>query len=683
MPSNTLLIEIGSEELPPKSLNQLRQSFEKLFVAALKKAQLGYGEVSSYATPRRLALTISQLDAEQPDQSIEKRGPAKKAAFDDDGLPTRALLGFMKGCGIEDSEELDTLETDKGDYVMYRSEQTGASLSTLLPDITLGVLAQLPIARRMRWGKSRAEFVRPIQWVACLYADKVIPLTIMGVEAGRKSRGHRFMSDGEFDIAHAEDYAEDCRRNKVIADFDERQALIKKQILAIAGDLQGSLELDESLLEEVTSLVEWPVALAGSFDESFLKVPPEVLISAMKEHQRYFHLVDKDAQLLPKFITVSNIESTSPETVVAGNERVIRPRLSDAAFFFNRDTKTTLANKNEKLASVVFQTELGTYASKTDRISQLASHIAQQIGADQNTAARAGLLCKADLVSDMVGEFPDLQGTMGSYYAIHDGESNDIAMAIGEHYRPTQSGGVLPDSPIGSCVSLADKLDTLVGLFGIGQPPTGSRDPFALRRQSLGIIRICVENKLDIDLSRALKSAASAYDKGFKTDAALTYIVDRLKSYYGDQGVSVDLVEAATNSATLETNLLAIDEVVKLLKTFKDGESAESIVAANKRVANILKKQDPNSLPSSIDKALLSDEAELALFEAISGLDSFDGTSTSYKFEQLQVLQAPIDRFFEDVLVMAEDPSVRQNRLALLIQVRNLYLEVADFSLLQ
>ena len=682
MPSNTLLIELGTEELPPKSLGRLQHSLITGFTEGLKQAGLTHQGIKGYATPRRLALRITELIDQQPDQNIEKRGPAYKAAFDDAGEPTKALLGFMRGCSIEDPSLLGKVETEKGDYVVYSATKKGESLAELLPEMLERVLSKLPIDRRMRWGKSRAEFVRPVSWLVCLYGSEVLPLSLLGQTAGRQSRGHRFMGS-PFNLESANDYVEACRNQFVIADFEERKALIKSQIEAIAIQESSILEMDEALLDEVTALVEWPVALSGGFDESFLQVPPEVLISAMKKHQRYFHLVDEKGSLEPRFITISNIESTDSGTVISGNERVIRPRLADAAFFYKQDTKTSLDDKATRLGQVVFQTELGTYLEKLERISGLAGYLAGELGADQEAAKRSGYLCKADLVSDMVGEFPDLQGIMGAYYARHDGESDDVVRAIEEHYRPTQSGSQLPSSIIGSCVSVADKLDTMVGLFGINQPPTGSRDPFALRRQSLGIIRICIENQLDISLSAAVRFAANQYNRGFETEGVNQYIVERLNHYYGEQGIPVDVVEAATQGRVSEVNLLQLDDVVKTLQAFKGRDTAESIVAANKRVANLLKKSDSVESNLVFDTSLANEPAELELYQAISDVDLSDLDSAGAKLEKLAVLQAPVDKFFDDVLVMADDIAVKNNRLVLLRQMRQLFLEVADFSLLQ
>jgi len=683
VPTNTLLLEIGTEELPPKSLNKLQKALEQNIVAGLDQAELSHGEVESFATPRRLGILVHELADRQPDQNVEKRGPAVKSAFDDNSEPTKALAGFMRGCGVTDPSQLDTITTDKGDYLVYRAIKSGLELPSLLEDLVGTALTALPVDRRMRWGKSRLEFVRPVQWLVCLYGSSIIPIQLLGKEAGNTSSGHRFMSDGQFEITRANDYIEACRKHYVLADFTERKNLIRKQIVELASLENAHLEVDDDLLDEVTSLVEWPKALAGGFDSSFLKVPPEVLISAMKEHQRYFHLADNKGKLIPRFITISNIDSLDSSQVVAGNERVIRPRLADAAFFFEQDTRTSLEKKAERLKNVVFQADLGTYAEKCHRISGLAAYIAQQLGLDTKTAARAGKLCKADLVSDMVGEFPDLQGTMGSYYASHDSEADDVCIAIAQHYRPTQSGGILPTSDLASCVALADKIDSLVGIFGINQPPTGSRDPFALRRQSLGVIRICVENQLSFSLEDCLAEASRLYGKGFDTANVSSYIVERLTSYYQEQGLPGDVVEAATNRASTAVNLLEIDDVVRTLQSFRNGPAAGSIVAANKRVANLLKKAGPDNLTGTFDSSLATDEAEIVLGRVLSELDLSKSKGAGAKLEKLAILQEPVDNFFDEVMVMADDEKVRKNRLGLLKALRHQFLEVADFSLLQ
>ena len=682
MPNDTLLFELGCEELPPKSLNKLRLSLEGSCKSGLDDSGFNYDSIKSYATPRRLALVIENIADKQPDQNVEKRGPAVKAAFDDNGDPTKALQGFMRSCGIDDHNKLERLETDKGQWLMYRATVPGADLNDLFYAVIENALSKLPIDRRMRWGSNRFEFVRPVQWVLCLYGEQVLDLEILGFKASNVSRGHRFMGNGDFTIDHANNYEKTCSENSVIVDFDARKSLISEQLAVLSAKENGLLESDNALLEEVTSLVEWPVALSGQFEERFLDVPSEVLISAMKEHQRYFHLVDTSGKLLPKFITISNLESSDEQTVIHGNERVIRPRLSDSVFFYDQDRKTTLESKLERLKNVVFQTELGTYHEKVERIGRLASFIAEQIGVDPEAAKQAGRLAKADLVTDMVAEFPDLQGVMGGYYARHDGESEEVVAAVEQHYRPTHSGGDLPAVGVASCVALADKIDTIVGLFGIGQPPTGSRDPFALRRQSLGVIRTCVENELNLDMALCLDKAAELYGKDFETKDVKAYVIERLTNYYGDQGITSDVVDAATTANRQQGNLLKIDGIIRAIQSFRQDAVADQIITANKRVANLLKKVDVAALPR-FNPELAVEKVEIALHVAMLAITPQANSDASEKLILLAQLQSPIDAFFEEILVMAEDESVRNNRLALLSELRERFLLVADFSLLQ
>lgn len=700
MPAKTLLIEIGTEELPPKSLNRLRLALGEQFAAGLAAAGLSCGEVTAFATPRRLAVLVPSLADRQPDQQVEKRGPALTAAYDSEGAPTKALLGFASSCGVEATAKFETVKTDKGEWVLFRATQAGASLTELLPDILAQALAALPIDRRMRWGKRRDEFVRPVKWLCALHGSDVLTLSLFGLTAGNSSQGHRFMSKGEFKLRQADDYVKACRKARVLVDFDERRALIADGLKETAKSVGAQVTLDPALLDEVTALTEWPVVLTGTFDDSFLALPPEVLISAMKAHQRYFHLTNAKGQLLPRFITVANIASTKPALVVSGNERVIRPRLADAAFFYDQDRRTRLADRVASLETVVFQTALGSYGDKVRRLVHLAGVIADQAGAKQGLAKaelakdasasrRAAELAKADLTTDMVGEFPELQGLMGGYYARHDGEQAEVATAVAEHYRPTQSGGELPTSLPGCYVALADKLDTLVGLFGAGQPPSGSRDPFALRRQSLGIIRLCVEKRLALDILDCLAQAAAQYSFGQQEVvlAVHDYLLERLTNWYGDQGISADKVAAVAASKQGIRDFCQADEVVRLLAGFRDQAVAEQVIAANKRVANILRKEAANeSIKGRSDPALFEADAEKQLGEALRATGAqlaAGGEDVGQKIAQLASLQPAIDQFFDDVMVMVEEPRVRANRLALLAELRELFLEVADFSLLQ
>ena len=686
MNSNTkdLLIEIGTEELPPKSLRTMMENLGSNFSQKLNEAELEFESLQTFATPRRLALLIKRLAAAQPDHIVEKRGPSLKAAYDEAGQPSKAALGFMRSCGIKDLSHLEQQETEKGTWLVYRVQKSGAHLKDLITELINSSLAELPIDRRMRWGASREEFVRPVHWLVVLHGSEVLPATVLGVNAGNITSGHRFMAPGEISLDSASSYVNCLHEANVVVDFESRKQLIVDQLDDMAVHEKAEVVVDPDLLDEVTSLVEWPVALLGNFDPEFLKLPEEALISAMQSHQCYFHLVDKDNRLLPKFITIANIASSNPQTVIAGNERVISPRLSDAAFFINQDKKTSLDNRLAHLKTVLFQSKLGSYHDKAERVARLAGYIADKIGADATVASRAGLLCKADLASDMVGEFPELQGIMGGYYARHDGEDSSVSDAISEHYRPVVSGGDLPDTPAGQCVAIADKIDTLTGLFGIDQPPSGSRDPFALRRQTLGIIRICVEKSLALDLRELINEAINIHDQEFDGDAVISYLIERLGVWYQDQGISFDTFSAVQQSSEKISDLCANDIRVRSLQAFRTHARAANLIAANKRIANILKKVDESTL-APVTEAIFTEDAELALFSALGKATSDLSNTENYeeKFLALADLQPDIDRYFDDVMVMADEESLRDNRLATLSQMRNLFLSVADLSVLQ
>ena len=686
MNSNTkdLLIEIGTEELPPKSLRTMMENLGSNFSQKLNEAELEFESLQTFATPRRLALLIKRLAAAQPDHIVEKRGPSLKAAYDEAGQPSKAALGFMRSCGIKDLSHLEQQETEKGTWLVYRVQKSGAHLKDLITELINSSLAELPIDRRMRWGASREEFVRPVHWLVVLHGSEVLPATVLGVNAGNITSGHRFMATGEISLDSASSYVNCLHEANVVVDFESRKQLIVDQLDDMAVHEKAEVVVDPDLLDEVTSLVEWPVALLGNFDPEFLKLPEEALISAMQSHQCYFHLVDKDNRLLPKFITIANIASSNPQTVIAGNERVISPRLSDAAFFINQDKKTSLDNRLAHLKTVLFQSKLGSYHDKAERVARLAGYIADKIGADATVASRAGLLCKADLASDMVGEFPELQGIMGGYYARHDGEDSSVSDAISEHYRPVVSGGDLPDTPAGQCVAIADKIDTLTGLFGIDQPPSGSRDPFALRRQTLGIIRICVEKSLALDLRELINEAINIHDQEFDGDAVISYLIERLGVWYQDQGISFDTFSAVQQSSEKISDLCANDIRVRSLQAFRTHARAANLIAANKRIANILKKVDESTL-APVTEAIFTEDAELALFSALGKATSDLSNTENYeeKFLALADLQPAIDRYFDDVMVMADEESLRDNRLATLSQMRNLFLSVADLSVLQ
>lgn len=676
------LIEVGVEELPPKSMIRLMESMKSGFADELAKAQFDHEGLIAFATPRRLAVLVSNLADEQPLQKIERRGPAVQAAFDDDGNPTKAATGFARSCGVDDPRELDRMKTDKGEWLVYRAETPGAKLGEMIEGLVSQTLDSLPMERAMRWGASTKAFVRPVHWVVSIHGKDVLPLSLFDVEAGNTTRGHRFMSEGPIEIASASDYETRLEQGFVMASFEKRRARIASQLEAAGKSAGATVVVDPELLDEVTALVEWPVALAGEFDTAFLEVPEEALISAMKSHQRYFHLVDEAGRLQPRFITVANIESPSPEKVVAGNQRVIVPRLTDARFFFEQDRKTSLETKLERLHHVVFQSKLGTYGDKAARIEHVAGAIAERMG-EGGEAARAARLCKADLVTDMVIEFPELQGIMGGYYARHDGEPDAVCDAIAEHYRPTQSGGELPGTTAGQIVAIADKLDTLTGIFGIGQPPTGSRDPFALRRASLGVLRILIEKEIELDLFELIDLASAAHGQTFETSPLKTYMLERLGSFYGERGIKGDTFEAARGADLPDMSLPSFDRRVQAIQAFRTRPEAESLAAANKRVANLL-KQAEGDLPA-VDADQFTDPAEGALFDAVSSkwaeVDGLSGYSE--RLTAMAELQPVVDRYFDDVLVMADDDAVRRNRLATLASMRKLFLTVADVSTLQ
>lgn len=688
------LVEIGTEELPPKSLKMLSDAFTLGIEDGLKSAGLNHGLVKSFASPRRLTVRIAALEAQQADKEVEKRGPSKKAALDKEGNPSRAVLGFAQSLGI-DVSQLEEMETPKGTWLVYKSIETGQATKDLLIDIVAESLNKLPIPKRMRWGSQRVEFVRPLQWVVMLFDNKVIPGNILGITTGNTTRGHRFHSQGLIEITDVNNYEQLLlEQGKVIADYELRKEKIRQGVTTAAKEHNGFAVIDEDLLDEVASLNEWPVPLVGKFDERFLDVPTEALISSMKEHQKYFHMLDEKGAMMPNFITLANIESKDPQQVIEGNERVIRPRLSDAAFFFETDKKTKLEDRREQLKKIVFQTKLGTVYDKSERVAILAGKISAAIGGNRIDAERAGRLAKSDLVTEMVLEFTDLQGIMGYHYALNDGENNEVALALNEQYQPKFAGDDLPTTLIGCALSLAEKLDSLVGLFGINQPPTGTKDPFALRRAALGALRILVEKELSLDLSDLITWALESYKlegqsaklENKDVEAQLiSYILDRFRARYDDQGVSIDVFLSV--SARRPTQPLDFDHRVKAVNAFSKLPEAAALAAANKRVSNILAKQDADLTGLNIDQSLLTEAAEQALAKQLESLSAkvlplFDKGDYQSALSLLARLQEPVDTFFDDVMVMAEDPAVKQNRLILLKKLSDLFLRVADISLL-
>lgn len=692
--SADFLVEIGTEELPPKALLRLSNAFRDEILSQLKAEQLSFDEVESFASPRRLAVTISNLEEQTPTKEVVAWGPPTKVAFDDDGNPTRAAEAFASKNGIAVNDLKNNVDNDgKQDKLCFRATEAGRKTAELIGPIVETALNALPIPKRMRWGANREEFVRPIHWIVMLLGSSTINGKVMGITSGNTSRGHRFHSTGEIAISSPADYQETLRDAYVIVDFAERRELIRDGVTKAAEKAGGLAVINDDLLNEVTALNEWPVPLLGQFEDRFLAVPSEALISSMAEHQKYFHVVDNSDQLLPMFITVANIESTDPAQVVNGNERVIRPRLSDAAFFYETDLKTSLDARRESLKNIVFQAKLGSIFDKTERVAKLAAALSSATGADPVLASRAAELSKSDLVSEMVGEFDDLQGIMGRYYAINDGENTEVAEALFEQYLPRYAGDDIPATATGATLALADRLDTLVGIFGIGQAPTGSKDPFALRRASLGALRIIVERKIDLDLHEALSLAISQHSTlssnseaaGKVSKQVLTYMVERFKSWYVDENIPAEVFLAVAEKQL--SNPHNIHQRVLAVHAFNQLPEAAALAAANKRVSNILAKQAGVSIPKEVDNTLLADTAEKALALALAELSSEikplqQDRDYTQMLKQLARLRQPVDSFFDDVMVMVEDDALRNNRLALLQQLRNLFLEVADISLL-
>ena len=682
------LVEIGTEELPPKSLKKLSDAFSNGIEKELKDAGLNYDSAKSFASPRRLALRIKGLETKQADKVVEKKGPSKKAAFDNEGQPSRALLGFAKSLKIEPSQ-LEEQDTPKGTWLVYRSTETGEETLSLLNAMVEQSLSKLPIPKRMRWGAQKVEFVRPLQWVLMIFGGEVVQGNILGITNGNTTRGHRFHSAGEIQISHADDYeAALLEQGKVIADYDIRKEKIRLSVQETAEQAGGVAVIDEDLLDEVASLNEWPVPLLGGFEDRFLEVPTEALISSMKEHQKYFHLLDEKGGMMPNFITIANIESTDPAQVIEGNERVIRPRLSDAAFFFETDKKSNLESRRDALKKIVFQKDLGTVFDKTERVSKLAAKISQQIGGDANQAERAGKLAKSDLVTEMVLEFTDLQGVMGSHYARFDGEPEEIVLALNEQYMPKFAGDSLPSTKTGQALSIAEKLDSLVGLFGINQPPTGTKDPFALRRASLGILRIIVEKQLDLDLNDLIEWSVAQYsdlkNNNIKQEL-VTYMLERFRAWYEDENISAEVFLSVC--ARRPTRPVDFDKRVKAVNAFYALDEAQALSAANKRVSNILAKQDTDLSGKNVSNELLTDAAEIELARQLSSLAEkvnplFIKGDYASALTSLATLQKSVDQFFDDVMVMVDDDAVKMNRLILLTQLRTLFLKVADISLL-
>ncbi|CAG18510.1 glycine--tRNA ligase subunit beta [Photobacterium profundum] len=688
MTERNFLIELGTEELPPKALRTLAEAFSSNFEAELKTAALVHQGIEWFATPRRLALKVTALATGQADSVVEKRGPAISAAFDAEGNPTKAAQGWARGNGIT-VEQADTLKTEKGEWLLYKQEVKGKPAQELLSGLAAAALAKLPIPKPMRWGNNEIQFIRPVKTLTMLLGDELIEGNILGADSARIIRGHRFMGEAEFTIDNADQYPAILEeRGKVMANYEARKAIILEGAKKAALEVGGIADLEDELVEEVTSLVEWPVVLTASFEENFLNVPTEALVYTMKGDQKYFPVYDAEGNLIPKFIFVTNIESKDPRQIIEGNEKVVRPRLADAEFFFKTDRKRPLVDRLPELEKAIFQKQLGTIKDKTDRITELAGYIAEQIGADVTNAKRAGLLAKCDLMTSMVFEFTDTQGVMGMHYARHDGEAEDVALALYEQYMPRFAGDKLPSTGVSAAVAMADKIDTLVGIFGIGQAPKGS-DPFALRRAALGVLRIIVEKDYSLDLVDLIAKARAQFGDKLTNanveDEVIDFMLGRFRAWYQDEGHSVDVILAVL--ALRPTQPADFDKRVKAVSHFRSLDAAESLAAANKRVGNILAKFD-GELPLAVDSSLLLEDAEKALAEKVEAMIAtlapvFAEGNYQQALSELATLREPVDAFFDNVMVMADDEKLKVNRLTMLNLLRNEFLKVADISLVQ
>jgi len=690
--TSDLLVEIGTEELPPKALKDLSSAFTSQICERLSERRLSYGEVTSFATPRRLAVVVSEVPASQSDRENERRGPTLASAFDAEGKPTKAAEGFAKSCGVA-VEHLEQLETEKGSWLVFRTTEVGEATPSLIAGIVQEALSNLPVPRRMRWADFDFEFVRPVHWVVLLFGSTVVDAEILGVSAGRTTRGHRFHNPEAIAIENPGSYAMTLySTGHVVAEFDARADMITRQVVEAAATVKGKAMVDKALIEETAALVEWPSALVGGFDEEFLTLPDAVLVATMKDHQRYFPVVDGTGKLMPHFVAVSNIESKNPDTVRIGNERVLRPRLKDAAYFFQVDSGKSLEERQEALKGVVFQEKLGTMYDKAGRIARLAGHVASALGEnpdDVKLARRAGQLCKCDLLTQMVIEFPELQGLMGGEYAARSDETEKVCKAITESYMPRYAGDVIPASPTGQAVAMADKLDSLVGIFSAGEAPTGDKDPYALRRAALGVLRTIIEGELNLDLEKLVSDALDGYEGTFEegdiADRVYDFMMDRLRAYFSEQGVPTGVFLAVqsrnpTRPLDFAKRVHAVTEFLKL-------PEAESLASATKRIQNIL-KQAGDGIPEAVDDNLFAEDAEWDLAAKLVVLspkvkEMLKQGDYTNAMASLAGLRDNVDLFFDTVMVMDEDEKVRDNRLALLNSISGLFLETADISRLQ
>ncbi len=691
------LVELGTEELPPKALGRLEQAFADGVQSRLSDAGLSMGKLQSFATPRRLAILINDLQLHQAAQKIEKRGPPTRIAFDADGKPTRAATAFADGLDVT-LDDLDKLTTDKGEWLIFRGEKPGLDTASLLPDIISAALAELPIPKRMRWGSSDIEFVRPVHWLVVMLGNDVVPTTVLGVSAETSTRGHRFHAPAAIELTCASDYESILReQGRVIADFNTRRQCIVELAQSIARELDAEVILEPAVLDEVTALVEWPVPISGHFNSEFLRLPEEVLIATLQDHQRYFPVRGKDGKLVANFIAMSNLDSLQPDEVRKGNERVVEPRLADAAFFWDTDCKTTLESRRAALTDVVFEKTLGSIADKSARVAELAVTLAASLGADEKDVRRAAELAKTDLLTAMVGEFPKLQGRIGAYYAKLDGENSTVATAIEEQYMPVQAGGPLPLSEAGKILAIADRLDTLAGIFSTDKRPTGNKDPFGLRRAALGCVRILIEGQLDIDLLALLERAITAQPVATRKQIALrddlyAFMLDRARGYFLDGQAPALKANVVTPEIFESVRIcnpaspLDLYQRIVAVCAFMDLDAADSLASANKRIANILKSAEEGSDgDDEIDPSLFETEQEQALFAAINSISEphqADIKARDYAsiLNRLAALKEPVDAYFDGVLVMADDPRLQQNRLTTLRRLRRLFLDVADIS---
>lgn len=689
MSRRDFLVEIGTEELPPKSLFSLAKAFADGVTAGLDASGLKHGQTEWFATPRRLAVRVAELADKQPDQQIKRQGPAVTNAFGPDGQPTKAALGFAASCGVA-VEALEQVDGPKGRILQYVGIKPGEATAVLLPGIVTAALNGLPIAKRMRWGAGEQEFVRPVHWVVMLLGATVIDAEVLGARSGKRTRGHRFHAPGEITLASPAKYVEVLlEKGRVVVDANERRERIRSGVTALAASLGGNAVIEESLLDEVAALVEWPVPLAGHFDARYLELPPEVPIATMQDHQRYFPVRDSSGRLMNRFITVANIESRDPDKVRDGNERVVRPRLADAAFFWEVDRKQRLEHRRDALRAVTYQGKLGSQFDRSERVAKLAERIAELIGADPALARRAAEISKCDLLTTMVGEFPELQGLMGKYYAEHDGEPAELCAALEEQYRPRFAGDRLPDSKTGMALSLAEKMDTIAGIFCIGQKPSGTRDPFGVRRAALGVLRIILERAIELDLLRLVEAAVAlqpvAAPEGVVGEI-WTYLMERLRGAYLDsesgRKITTEMFDAVVSNPVVSPR--DIDVRLSALEAFLDLPEAASLAAANKRIANILRKA-PDDLSTAVDTNRLQEAAERQLFDHVISMERavnplFARREYASALSHLATLREDVDRFFDSVMVMAEDADLRANRLALLLRLRALFLQVADLS---